>query len=1009
MKNKYKRRTAVAVILTLLACTVAVSFAAGAETAPEFTAANEIPAAVVRSGEITPPTVTATLDGVTRDASVSVYDPSGRLVSTGESFYPAATGTYTIKYKANFGVTYTETHTFTVTAAPSGMFSGDAGIEIATAATSGDMYATEFGGIKITASSDGATAYFNQPIDLSYNTKSDPLISLLILPSAKGTLDFDQFTVTLTDVHDPDNVLRIVNYRGSWGYHTSYVRAAANKQTLSGFENDILLTSANAGSPIWFSYTAENQAGQDTGDRVLCTYMYDDAEKSVYISNPKRTTYTSRPGLVTDLDSLECQDEKLLWEGFTTGEVYLSITFEQMLSNSAVMLVTSVNGIDLSGETTADETAPVIMVDDGGYAAAPAGLAGHAYPVFPATAYDKIDGALTPYVTVYRDYGGVGQTLTDTRVTGSFVPETAGDYTIVYTARDSSGNYAEYTVPVTVYDALDPLTVTYEFELQAAAFVGERIRLPEATVSGGSGNNTAETYVVLPDGSRSDDRYLTPETEGTYTLRTVASDYLGQTVTAERTIKVTVSDAPIIGEANVRPVYLSGYTYDTPRPAAYDYKAGASADVTVTVRYGDGAGQTLADTFTPDIAQGDTVTFEFTARGASGQPATRTETAYIVDVGTARARIAENYFYHAGFDAFPRDNYVEYVSTGEDSLYFANPVLADGLELNLFVGADYNEYEALRITLTDSEDSAVSLDIRIERGTNTAASSSVLRIGDDPTAYTVASSFFGITSYGFLIGYSDTNQTLTDLNANTIIGKTEYGDFAGFPSGKVYITLALEGIYGSAGVRVKGVGNQDFSCPNRAGEGEAENRTIMDRTAPEIVLTRSLRLTTGYGEPCSLPAALTADVLSPFAELTLSVTAPDGTVLYNGPIDEDYTFTPEQYGTYRISYSATDGTREESTSKNLIVKDRTPPVITLSGSVPATAGVGDAIKLPQASVSDNNDTDLACYIMVTDPRGRMFILSDGDRYEYAGVYTVTYYSYDTYYAYTTLTYTVTVA
>lgn len=1004
-----RKRAPIVILLTLLVCALAVSFAAGAETAPTFTAVNEIPAEVVRSGEITPPTVTATLDGTARDASVSVYDPNGRLVSTGEAFFPAATGTYTVRYKANFGVTYTETHTFTVTAAPSGMFSAGDNMTVETEATSGSLYATEFGGIRLTATADNATAYFTQPIDLSYNTKSDPLISLLVLPSDKGVLDFNQFTVTLTDAHDPDNVMRIINYRGSWGYHTSYVRAAANKQTPTGYESDVLLSAANTGSPIWFSFTAENNAGQDTGDRLLCTYMYDDAEKSVYISNPKRATSTARPGLVTDLDSLECQDEKMLWDGFTTGEAYLSITFEQLQGTSASLLVTSVNGIDLSGAAVADTDAPVISVDRGGYAAAPTGLAGHAYPIFPASAYDRIDGALTPYVMVYRDYGGLNQTLVQSRVTDAFTPDEAGEYTVVYTARDNSGNYAETVVPVTVADALEPVSFVYEFELQSAASVGERIRLPQVDVSGGSGSVTAETFVVLPDGSEVSGRYLTPETEGTYTLRTLATDYIGQKVTSDRTIAVTLSDAPVIAASDVRPVYLSGQSYAAPQASAYDYKAGASAAVTVTASYADGYSETLDGTFTPDIAHGDTVTFTFTAAGASGQTDARTETAYIVDGGTARARKAENYFYHAGFDAFPRDNYVEYVTGGGDSLYFANPLLADGLSLNLFVGADYNEYEALIVTLTDSADRDVSLDIRIERGNNETATSSTLYIGDDPTAYGISSSFFEVTSYGFSFSYSNTNDMLSDLNANTTIGKTNYGGFDGFPSGLVYVTLTLDGVYGDAGVRVKGVGNQDFSCANRAGEGEPENRTIIDRTAPQISLSRALRLTAEYGDPVTVPAAMAADVLSPVTELSLRVTAPDGTVVYDGAIAEDYTFTPDQYGKYSIEYIAGDGTRDTGTSKSLIVKDRVPPTITLDGKVPATAGIGDKIKLPAASVSDNHDTGLACYVLVTDPHGRMFLLAEGDTYTYAGVYTVTYYAYDTYYAYTAQTYTITVA
>ena len=504
--RKKSKFYAVLALLALIVCATAASFGALAvdDDPPIFDVSGEIPSVVVRGSEINMPVVTATKGGVTKTATVGIYDPFGSLAALGAgSFVPAATGEYTVRYKVTFGKTYTQEAKFTVVAKTDGAFKSDGGITVETQKkTDLSMFKTQFEGVLLTASKSGATATFTQPIDLSYNTKDDPLISLLVIPSAKGTLDFDGFTVQLTDAHDEDNFVRIVNYRGSWGYNTSYVRAAANKQQLAGYESDKLLIAYNTGSPIWFSYTAEPTSGSSSGDSLLCTYSYDDAEKSVYVKNEKRSLNGARPGLVNDFDSLECQNPKLLWNGFTTGEAYLSITFDSLLNDSAQILVTSVNGTDLSGETVTDTQGPVIFVDKQGYSDAPDGLAGVPYPVFSASAYDRVDGKTEPTVLIYKDYATPDQKLVNSRVSGDFTASEAGNYTIMYTAVDISGNRSQTEVPVRIKTELEAMSASYSPSPVSTASVGEKVRIPDVNVSGGSGNKQTRVYVEFPDGTQ---------------------------------------------------------------------------------------------------------------------------------------------------------------------------------------------------------------------------------------------------------------------------------------------------------------------------------------------------------------------------------------------------------------------------------------------------------------------------------------------------------------------------
>lgn len=996
---------ATVLLFAILTCALSV-FTATASDLPEFTVTGAIPDVVVRGGAIDMPKATATKDGVTKTAIVSIYDPAGKLAATGgESFIPTATGEYTVRYRVNFDKTYTQDATFTVVAQTSGVFRGDDTITVTPQThTDSALFKTDFEGVLLTATKSGATATFTQPIDLSYNTKDDPLLSLLVIPSAKGTLDFDQFTVTLTDAHDADNAVRIVNYRGSWGYNTSYVRAAANKQQLTGYEGDKPLMAYNTGSPIWFSFTAEPSSANSTGDKLLCTYRYDNDERAVYVDNEKRSLHSSRPGLVTDFDSLDCQNAKLLWDGFTTGEAYLSITFESLLTEQAKILVTQVNGIRLSGEMIEDTTGPVIRVDMGEYATAPDGLAGTPYPVFPATAYDRVDGAVTPSVSVYKAYGTQNQQLIASRVGRSFTTGTAGEYSIVYAARDNSNNPTEKAIPVRIAATLPDMTATYSSVLPATAYVGESVRLPDVTVDGGSGNKTVDTYVLCPDGSRATGRSFTPQAAGIYRFTVEATDYIGRTFTDTQTITVAVPDAPIIRMPSVRKVFLNGYGYTLPQATATDVKNGGGAVTpTVSVQYGDGTPEPVSGTFTPDITKGDRITVIYTAVGATGT-ATNSVTATVVDGGIPRAVKAENYFLHDGFTVGYKTNGLAFVTEepGDKTLPFANPLLANNLRLGFSVDPTANAYESLAVTLTDAEDEDVSLTLRIYRGTDGTATKSRMTIGSDKSDYEVSSSFFGLTTYGFDIGYNNASCSVVDYSGNRTVGAVTDPGFTGFPSGKVYLTIAVEGATGKAGVTVGSVGNQTFAYA--AGE-----TTLNDRTSAQLGLQDTIRRSATFGQPYAVPAAIAADVLNPNASVTLTVVAPDGSQIYKGAIDTAYTFTPDQYGAYKIQYERTAGSRSETTPYTVTVKDTVPPTLTVNGAVPTTARRGDAISLPNATVTDNRDTDLTYYILICDPRGTMYTLQSGATYAYAGVYQVTYYCCDADNAYTAQSFTVTVA
>ena len=101
------------------------------------------------------------------------------------------------------------------------------------------------------------------------------------------------------------------------------------------FENEKVLTSYEYGAPIHYSMT-----GESIVDNEIFQVFYDYSEKALYADNVKRRQY-SYGNQVIDMDNKEHFSEKTLWNGFTTGEVYMTLSVQSLQSEKAQILVKS--------------------------------------------------------------------------------------------------------------------------------------------------------------------------------------------------------------------------------------------------------------------------------------------------------------------------------------------------------------------------------------------------------------------------------------------------------------------------------------------------------------------------------------------------------------------------------------------------------------------------------------------------------------------------------------------
>ena len=971
-----------------------VTFYASSDS-PVYAFSETLPVRVGVGSEFSLPKLTAEFNGERKRCSATLYAPSGNFQPTvnGKAMIEEV-GEYKLIYSVRFASTYSYTVYFEAIHSRNGLFvAKDAAVQVEQG-DSGSLYPRKAEGTVITFTAEEKTAQYVKPIDISKNTKNDPLIRIMVLPSAVGKLDCWQYTVRLTDVNNPKNYVNISVFKGSWGNEFSYIKAGAAEQMPSGWEMGVVLSAYNTGCPVNYSFTGESLVGTE-----YLTLYYDYAENAIYVDNIKRVGYF-HGNQVIDLDSLQCFSENAVFNGFSTGEVYLSVSVQYLQGESATLLIKEVNGVSMEEQWINDVTAPKLSVDFGKYVSGnlPKGEVDVGYPVFYADAFDSVDGKLGVTVKVFKDYQTAVQreySVTDNR----FMPDSSGIYTIVYTATDKSKNTAEYSVRIEVVDALEAFTYNFTEPLKTEYFLGERFRLAKGVPSGGSGNVDVSIALKNPHGEEVGIKNYLFEQAGQYVLEIAFEDYLGRTDIITYEIGATVSEAPVVYDVGLHCVMLNGYEYVLPDFFAIDYTTGEAVvpQKKIEVQYG-GTTVTLGNDrkYVPQVENnGDIVTVRFIAENLGGKITVKSYDVVVLKPTGAGEQIdMSKYFATSGITAVNKTaDYVEYVTESDGAeLVFANLLIANNLSMEIYVPAAYNNFSGFTVTLVDSADDAVSLSVSVLKN-SAATSTSWFDCGNGK--FEIFGNFYDKTTYGFSFGYNNNSFYFTDNNANKPMDKARFTDnqelFSGFPSGKVYLSIRFNGVKGLSALRVVQIGNQYFS-----------DMTV-DRVAPQLQLSGFVPNTAKIGQPFVVPAAVAADVLNPIIELTLTIKK-GSSVIYSGAIDEPYLFVPAEYGEYSFVYEAVSGGRKRTVTYLSTVKDEIPPELRLNGAVPETATVGKSVQLPTASATDNDARDMQIWIFVTEPNGKMYAL-DKDVYEFvpqdSGVYVVTYYVEDDYgnYAY----------
>ena len=494
------------------------------------------------------------------DAQTVVIEPNGKAY-VADSVVADHLGEYTIEYRVTVeGELYTERTSFetyndlyTVTGNGTASFGKET------------RYGTGIEGLQVSLH-DGEEFRFNEIIDLRELDYETPFIDLFATPNTLGQRDVHAFTMRLTDAYDPENYVTIdaksVNTDGGsnlWWMNFIFVAAGARGNSLKGIEwgKNLVHVDNSFGFPIKYSLygTIDNQNSVGTNFFQLC---YDLAENKIYGPLGKAENYA------IDLDDPQYFVDG--WKGFTTGEVYLTLSGTSYYAPSFEFTIRKIGNSDLSEETICDRTKPDIRID-----CSEVPIAGlyNDYPVFAATALDGYSGEIPVTTKVFYNYRGENRYELPIEE-GKFLPVRKGTYTIEYSATDSAGNTATETISV-VCDGVDR---TLGLEIGAIPMdckTGIRVSLARVHVSGGVGSVALKTTVRLSEEEIPvRNGTFIPQKEGTYVVEVTATDFGGQTAKESYSIEVARNDRPVIADASFPDYMVTGGTYRIPALSAYN-------------------------------------------------------------------------------------------------------------------------------------------------------------------------------------------------------------------------------------------------------------------------------------------------------------------------------------------------------------------------------------------------------------------------------------------------------
>ncbi len=930
------------------------------------------------------PTMTYTIDGVSYPASVIVTFPDGNQSAEPDVLLNQA-GVYTFEYSVKVGEkvhnitkqiqvgfpqVYVENHE-------------KSSLKYISAEESKALGAAGTGGIYVQLGS-GDTLNFSKPIYLDEMNDSTALLKGYITPSNKGSVDFGQLFIKLTDADDPNKFVIVCYYShietnaDGRTAHSSSVMAKSDAQSyFAGWhQSQGLHTNDTWGlwSGVSFDGYMKDKAGyKDYTDEALFVFGFDHSSKTAYGTGFGKG---STLDMVLDLDDVP-NSVSSPWSGFTSNRAYMSVYAESYSGSTANFVISEIAGVsssDLAKNSFVDSEGPEITIE-GDYESLTNGVAGYYYPIPKATSYDQVSKECPVTAEVFYNYFSDDRTNVKIQ-DGKFFMEKQGTYTICFTSYDKAGNKAQKLHTISVFDALEEISFSLPPHLESQ-YVGEYVAIDKKVeISGGVGSKRVEVYYEV-DGKRHlvEGNGFRIEELKAYKVIYKAVDAIGQSVEKSYDIAVTDGHKPILEKEICYPKYfISGGYYEFPSEKVYLYENGKLLEKVPTLEVSDSNGTKeyhAGEEINPVVnLNGQKVTI----KTKYGETTLQTDEVYtVLNIGTeqsARAINLSNYFVSENLKKeLTSDDGMKLISSSLDAAYFdfATPFLLDSFTLSIKSLMGFADGSGIKIRLTDYADHTK----QIEAAIFLKGETTYFQVGDKAASFVNNDINAGDNAYD--ISYEDGSFSCGSLSLP--VSKTLDGEqFDGFTSKKAYLTLAFDNAPVGASLNVITLCQAGFS-----------SKTARDRVSPLVQMDDNYGGSKDINSLYHIAPASSFDVFSPNVLFKLSVlspsgeymTATDGTLLKEADPNKGYDILLNEYGQYYFTLSTIEDPRflsngtELTISYYVTVYDDLAPNITFSSGMASTAKVGESVLLPQFEVSDNltSKEDIVVQRVMLSPSG----------------------------------------
>ena len=782
-----------------------------------------------------------------------------------------------------------------------------------------------YSGVTVSTATAGSVTY-KKDIDISDNTEDDVLLEFIAIPNEVGVFDFTSIAFKFIDKNNPDNYFTVNLGEGAAGSIGSLTAGGSN-QDLYGLK--YIRQNDEYGEGLYGTGIPQNLAGQGNGSVQYTTIRlyYDKEENALYVSPAHNY-------------STQAAEEKQLVRNFGDTSLKLDAvgnTVSQEAWNGftgdTVTLEITVNTV------TEGRTAKYgILTVDGERLTKRLdteflfdGIVGYEYALPSPTYVSGLTGAETNFDSVASGVRVLYDGEEVDVLGGVFTPQNAGEYTVQYAVEENGTTYmAEFALTVFAQDQAPAV----EFDITGGLDEGDVIYL-----GGGIQGSVSAATALHHDGSACGVTVQIFKDEAV--LQTFENGEFSYDFDEVGDYKLVFTAVDKVGRESVReiPFAVSRTSIEIADPDdeqtlldRSDSIAFSESDIVVSdVRIEGGTTVTTPQT---DFAS---LEVDISYSYNDGAFTEWTQESDMSALGDYDVKYTVSYTLESGGETYGSE-YVRTVKVVDNTA----PVLEEAKkpEGNVQADAAQSTDSALYYkALTGGEISISQLGATDARGDRPFDLSGEVKVK-----------------------FTDTDGDVTD---------------AAFTEGKFTFTPDKAGTYSVTFTVSDGVLEDKlvyvFEVKNVWLDASFESDTLADAV-----------FGTAYELPVPVLTDFNGDAVTD-AQITVEIIPEGGGTPFTV---ENYTFTPEQTGTFTVHYTISSEGESVVKEFTLTVKDTTAPVIVFDGEVPKTAEAGDTVVLPAVKITDDRDSVLGYRIWLEFEGERTELFDLSFKAEKVGTYKV---------------------